>query len=218
MTNASPLPKALVFTALRVEYLAVQKWLVGLEEVSHKSSIYERGTYNGENQDWEVWIAETGKGNTRASSEVERGLHFVEPALTFFVGVAGGVKDVGLGDVVVATKVYGYQYGKIAEGFEPRPEMFQANDLLLNRARAEARKGEWLSTLNPTESQPQVFAEPIAAGEQVVASTRSDVFQFIRKHYGDAVALEMEGHGHMLAAHANETPALVVRGISDLLD
>lgn len=218
MTNASPLPKALVFTALRVEYVAIQKWLVDLEEVPHKSSIYEHGTYRGKNQDWDVWIVETGKGNTRASTEVERGLQFVEPALTFFVGVAGGIKDVRLGDVVVATKVYGYQYGKVAEGFEPRPEVFQASDLLLNRARAEARKSDWFSTVNPTGSLPHVFAEPIAAGEQVVASTRSDVFQFIRKHYGDAVALEMEGHGHMLAAHANETPALVVRGISDLLD
>jgi len=218
MTNTSPLPKALVFTALRVEYVAVQKWLVNLEEVSHKSSIYEHGMYRGKNQDWDVWIVETGKGNTRASTEVERGLQFVEPALTFFVGVAGGIKDVRLGDVVVATKGYGYQYGKVSEGFEPRPEVFQASDLLLNRARAEARKSDWFSTVNPAEPVPHVFAEPIAAGEQVVTSTRSDVFQFIRKHYGDAVALEMEGHGHMLAAHANETPALVIRGISDLLD
>src|SRR5205814_7062548 len=52
----------------------------------------------------------------------------------------------------------------------------------------------------------------------VVASTKSNTYTLIRKYYGDAVAVEMEGHGHMLAAHANETPALVVRGISDLLN
>ena len=218
MTNASQLPKALVFTALRVEYLAVQKGLVDLEEKSHKTSIYEHGTYRGRNQDWDVWIVETGRGNTRASAEVERGLQFVEPALTFFVGVAGGIKDVRLGDVVVATKVYAYQNGKVAKSFEPRPEVFQASDLLLNRARAEARTNEWFASPNQTESLPNVFTEPIAAGEQVIASTRSDTFQFIRRNYGDAVAVDMEGYGHLLAAHANETPAMVVRGISDLLD
>src|SRR5688572_16626253 len=122
MTKASTLPKALIFTALRVEYLAVRQRLSELEEITHKSSIYEHGRYHGQHHDWDVWVVETGKGNNRASTEVERGLHFVDPAVTFFVGIAGGIKDVRLGDVVVATKVYGYESGKATEDFEPRPE------------------------------------------------------------------------------------------------
>jgi hypothetical protein len=42
---------------------------------------------------------------------------------------------------------------------------------LVQRARSEARKGEWLQRLSSSPvSQPRVFVAPIAAGEKVVAS------------------------------------------------
>jgi nucleoside phosphorylase len=132
------------------------------------------------------------------------------------VGIAGGVKDVALGDVVVATKICHYEAGKdTAGGFRPRPEMGHGSYRLLERARAEARKSSWAKDLG---SQPKVLLGPIAAGEKVVASSDSVTAKFLREQYGDVVAIEMEGAGFLRSAEAHSSlEVLVVRGISDLL-
>ena len=90
---------------------------------------------------------------------------------------------------------------------------------LEQRARAEARKADWLQRLSAVPSlTPRVFVAPIAAGEKVVASTESEVFKFLRSNYGDAITVEMEGFGFLDAARANQqVSALVIRGISDLI-
>ena len=55
--------------------------------------------------------------------------------------------------------------------------------------------------------------------DHLTTSTQSEVSQFLRENYGDAIAVEMEGLGFLEAARANQrVSAIVVRGISDLLD
>jgi CHASE2 domain-containing sensor protein/nucleoside phosphorylase len=214
------MPRAVILTALPVEYQAVRAYLSKLqEETHHQGTVYERGQFAVEGQTWDVGIVEIGAGNSGAALEAERAIAYFNPKVILFVGVAGGIKDVALGDVVASTKVYGYESGKAEETFKPRPEIGLADYCLEQRARAEARKGDWLQRITVTEPNPRVFVAPIAAGEKVIASTKSDVYKFLQSNYGDAVAVEMEGFGFLEATRASQrVSAIVIRGISNLID
>ncbi len=212
---------AIILTALRVEYLAVRKHLINIEEAVHpQGDVYETGIFEGENRQWKVGIVEIGAGNPGAAQATERAIEYFKPEVAFFVGVAGGIKDVSLGDVVAATKAYGYESGKEKTKFLPRPDVGQSTHRMVQRARAEGRKENWFKRLGyQVSTTPTVHVGPIAAGEKVIASTQSKVFEFLRSNYGDALAVEMEGRGFLQATHANQgVEALVVRGISDLIE
>lgn len=210
--------RAVILTALPLEYLAVRGHLSNVSEQTHqKGTVYETGHF----EDWEIQVVETGPGNQTAAIETERAIQHFSPNVVMFVGVAGGIKDVQLGDVVAATKVYGYESGKAGAAFLPRPEVSSSAYPLEQRARSESKKLDWLQRIPPQPQQqpPNIHVAPIAAGEKVVSSTRADVFAFLRQQYSDAVAVEMEGRGCLAAARANsDVQAIVIRGISDLID
>jgi len=215
------MPCAVIVTALPVEYLAVRTHLMDLKEATHpQGTIYECGNFVANGNSWEVGIVEVGAGNAGAGVEAERAIASFNPSVILFVGVAGGIKDVAIGDVVVATKVYNYESGKAKRKFEPRPDLGLSTYNLIQRSRAESKKSDWRQRLaSRPDPTPRVFVAPIVAGEKVIASTKSSVFQFLQRNYGDAVAVEMEGRGFLQAAYANQqVSALVIRGISDLID
>lgn len=214
------MPLAVILTALPVEYLAVRQHLTDLKEETHpQGTIYERGKFVSNTQIWDVGIAEVGTGNAGSAIEAERALNYFRPDVLFFVGIAGGIKDVKVGSVVVATKVYSYESGKVSREFLCRPEAGQSSYAIVQRARAEAKKGKWIKRLpRYIKSEPNVFIAPIAAGEKVIASRKSELFKFLRSNYNDAISVEMEGYGFLKAAFAYPNiQTLVIRGISDLI-
>jgi 5'-methylthioadenosine/S-adenosylhomocysteine nucleosidase len=221
---ATTLRRAVVLTALSLELHAVREQLADLRADLHPAgTVYDVGRLAsaGVGADWEVTLVETGAGSLSASLETERAIDHFKPDAVVFVGVAGGLGDVKLGDVVAATKVYGYESGKdTAEGFRPRPELGLSGHALVQRARAEARSGEWISrvTGQPAPGDVEARVGPIAVGDKVLASTASELVAFLRASYRDALAVEMEGHGMMQAARERNVDALVVRGISDVID
>lgn len=124
--------RAVILTALPVEYQAVRIYLNNIHEETHKGTVYERGAFAAGQWSWDVGIAEIGAGNAGAAFEAERAIAYFNSSIVLFVGVAGGLKDVKLGDVVVATKVYGYESGKAQNGaFLLRPDVGESSYRLI---------------------------------------------------------------------------------------
>jgi len=210
----SPL-RAVLLTALKLEFAAVRSHLKNIREATHpQGTVYEIGTFSGEDGSvWEICLAETGAGNTNAAREAERALGYFRPHVAMFIGVAGGLKDVSIGDVVIATKIYGYESGKAESEFHGRPEVHESSYELQQRARAEARRQDWTKRIGGAADSFRAFVAPVASGEKVIASRLSHFCRFIRESYGDALAVETEGWGFLAATHANQdVRALVVRG------
>src|SRR4051812_45921217 len=105
---------AVVLTAIQAETEAVLRHLTDRNRERVADTWFQTGRFNP----WTVAVAEVRPGNAIAATITVRALTHFRPTVAAFVGVAGGVKDVALGDVVVATKVYGYEAGKeMPEGF-----------------------------------------------------------------------------------------------------
>ena len=224
MTN---FPCVVIATALPVEFKAVLALLEECREERHEAgTIYWSGSARFDTQTGRVGLVQTGQRNPRAAFEIERAIGFFRPSHIFFVGVAGALKDVQVGDVVAATKVYDTEGGKADTVYRPRLDFGQSSYSMQQLAYASERSDTWRERIqrSPTYNgqirpQPKAFVGPIASGENVVSSTDSDVYKFLKQQCSDALAIEMEGFGFLAAMHANEkVPALLVRGISDLID
>jgi nucleoside phosphorylase len=220
--NTEPPRRAVILTALELEHSSVTQHLSGpLSEHDERGLLFDVGTFEGQHR-WAVAAAQGGPGNLGAGILLERAVTAFRPDVAFFVGIAGGRKDVRHGDVVVADAVYDYETGKAENtDFLPRIKTFASSFGLVQRARAVARQDRWQASILPTQptDRPAAFVKPIAAGSKVIAGGRSAIARFLTHNCGDAVAVDMESYGFLHGAYVNSDLAtLVVRGISDLLD
>jgi 5'-methylthioadenosine/S-adenosylhomocysteine nucleosidase len=205
--DATSEPSVVIVTALQVESYAVRRALTSTSVVPVGGLLLERGTLVAESRTWIVYLVETGPGNIDAAVTTVLVVSRLRPHYALFVGVAGGIKDVSIGDVVFASKVYYYEGGKDADKFYSRPASAPPSSDLLSVARVLCAVPELSAVV-----------APIAAGEKLVGSAKSNTAEHVRKNFSDAVAVEMEGYGFVRGCTAVAVPWAVVRGISDLLD
>jgi nucleoside phosphorylase len=225
------LRRVLVITALPLEMEAVRAQLDPIGSgLTHDGEVLEFGKFTGTGVDWLVVVAESGAGNDAAQAAVSSAFRMGPFELVILVGVAASrKKDVPIGSVVISNHVYSSSGGKFEDGVRyARAREFQVNTKLVGLAKKTAREGHWHERLHPPyggteisdEKYPRPFPPraviaPIVSVDAVSADPDSTLERHITQTYQDATALEMEGYGAHYAAFREETPCVVVRGISD---
>ncbi|WP_143162741.1 phosphorylase family protein, partial [Couchioplanes caeruleus] len=138
MVERGPAARVVVIvTALEEEASAVVGHLDGVRWQRHPTGQRVRvGSFGGAVLEWQVIVTEVGRGNEQAAIATERAVEQFQAQVALIVGVAGGLKDVRVGDVVVATDVFGYEYGRDEDlEFRPRSKVASASFPLVELAR-----------------------------------------------------------------------------------
>lgn len=222
MDGRSPTSRVVIVTALSLERDAVLSRLTAVKDEWHPKTRtrYVVGEFTGHYERWEVCVVESGMGNVRSAVQTERAITYFRPHVGLFVGIAGGLKDVSIGDIVVAESVYGYEAGKEKDGaLHPRPDGRSSDHALLECARAEDRRPGWSDEISKPRGfkRPRVRFGPIVSGEKVFADVEAGNYKLVKESYGHALAVEMEGRGFVEACHGHNLRSLVIRGISDVV-
>lgn len=141
------------------------------------------------------------------------------------VGIAGGmVKEVKLGDVVLATSIWGYELGRLGSDFVPQGELFAPDEALLRAAREI--DADWRDGIRVEAPEggagPVLRAGVVASGNKVVETSGSDFFAALVKGNPAVIAVEMEGAGAAEAIELENKGGariefLMIRGISDVV-
>lgn len=222
----TPNVDVLIVTALQLERAAVRRHLVDLSAVRADGIVADSGHFPVGPANLTVMVVETGAGNISAALAVQRAESAWQPARVIMTGIAGGIKDVAIGDVVASSKVYWVEGGKEGSGVRPRPDHAPISAELIQLARTVATDGRWLARADATGGgdwpeagrRPVALVGPVAVGERVLADRAGRTAQLITDSYGDSLCVAMEDFGALRAAASRErAQTLAVRGVSDLL-
>jgi len=203
--------RVLILCAIPVEIRALKALLKGAREDPFGQSYCVTGVLELNGRTFDTYLVEVGVGSVEAALNTEAAVSQLRPDLVVFAGIAGGVKDVNLGDVVIASRVHYYEGGKETEdGLRARPRALDVPFRVEQIAKSIARSHT---------HDYAVFVAPVAAGEKVVASGSAQTTKRLREHYSDALAVEMEGAGFIEAMRRfRDRDFALVRAISDLLE
>jgi len=208
-----------ILTPIQVELDAILSKVPQCKEEIVDGVRYLHTSFQGQHHSLKLIFQLSGSKNENTALATEKVVQKFQPNVVILCGVAGGVKDVEIGDVVVGQKYYGYEFGKeTPNGFVARPEAGHYSAELLALAQSVAANDDWQKRCALANGGNIVFGA-IAAGNKVIASTDSQAFRLLKQHYNDTTAIEMEavGFGEAMRAYPH-IRFINIRGISDLLD
>jgi len=225
--------RALIVTTVTCETHAVRSHLSDSRwMMCRHGNIYEYARFAEPKGDWLVVHAQSMQGNSAAALTVGSAYYeFGEFQAIIFVGVAGSLKeDIPIGSVVAGDYVHNGHSAKVADDKRlERPISHSADHSLLMAAQALIANDAWRDLIKSPQGMelpeiasylhnypPIAFIKGIVSGEEVVAGGKSPSFKRLRDVFNNCGAVEMEGWAAMQAAHRQSTPAIIVRGISDM--
>jgi nucleoside phosphorylase len=171
---------------------------------------------------YEVVVAQLADmGNVAAALTTAQTIADWHPRAMFVVGIAAGVGEVALGDVIIGSAVFYYERGKATPlGTKPEPYMYPADALLFRKAMTT---GTWKSKIHAsrpdgTSTRPMLRYGVIASGEKVVAdkAMRDEISKRHRKMAG--IGMEEYGVAAATWQHEQLVRQITIRGVSDVGD
>ena len=196
ITNEPVRIDALIVTALALEREAVRQHLRDVRVQRIGPTTADLGSFEVNGQEVVVAVIETGPGNIDAATATSSALRELSPRIVVMVGVAGGVKDVEVGDVVASRKVYWIEPGKQTRESSDggpahsrtfvRPDFGPVSHRLIQTARAVVADTAWRTRAEEKSAGVCIAGEPasalvapLVAVEKVVADTRASLAQTI---------------------------------------
>jgi nucleoside phosphorylase len=229
-----PVVDIAIVTVLDEEYAAVYRQLESPERINGGPGALNQhgwilGTITSQSQGrYQVVLALGRSGNVDAAIAAGCTINAFRPDCLLMVGIAGAVdSQLSWGDVAVSDRICGYEYGKLEDGFHPRPDWsYPADQSISVAARTMATLyPDWAAAIDtpppePTSRLPRIVVGPIASGDKVVDDLSDASFGAVLALWPRLVAVEMEGLGGVKTVddareRGHLTHFSMIRGISD---
>lgn len=219
MTPTPPVPelRVAILTALAAETQAVLAHLADVVPSLEDNVVVYRGWLSGAGTAVSVRVTELGPGNVGTGIEAGKLTATHAADILVFVGIAGALKDLAIGDVVAASEVAWIHRAKMeADEQLDRPQVRPCTPELVQVARYTAQAGQWQNRLvDPRDPRPKAFVGQILSGELLIKDAA--VREELSHRFSDALAVENEGYA-LVSAGTAAVKVLVVRGASDNAD
>lgn len=215
--------KIAILTAVDKEYETIRNLfsnerIGSIKECVNGAFYYEIVPVSINCVDIDVIIGISDQGNVEASISVNDILRKFNPDLFFFAGTCGGIKDVEIGDSIIATKVFDIFRGKDSDIWYAKPidsGMDSKNLGLCKSVMMSVNRGEKLSELYK-DSNNKLHMGFIGSSSAIVASEKSNIRKMIEKQYAHIIGIEMEGYGFYQTLEKNEyRSGIMIRAVTD---
>ena len=197
--------KIAILGAMEIEIQPILAKLDNYKTVEYANNKYYLAAY----KDKELIIAYSKIGKVFSSLTATIMIEYFGAQALLFTGVAGGLQDLKVGDMIAATATvqhdvdittFGYPHGKIPiSGVE-----IKTSDMILRYAKDVAK-----------DLGLDLHTGIIATGDQFICSAEKK--DFVANEF-DAKAIEMEGGSVNLVCNEMDVPSLILRSISDTAD